>query len=174
MSFYEFKLQDAYDFARSHGKYREKGNEIELFKCPYCHGGKSDKWTFGINKNSGQFKCFRASCGVSGNMLTLSKDFNFSLGRDYDEYYTKKTEYKKLIQPKSKIVPKQTAIDYLLERGISKEVVERYEITCQNDNDKILVFPFFDEKGVMQFVKYRNTEFAKNQTNGSKEWCEKS
>lgn len=173
MSFYEFKLQDAYDFAMTKGKFREKGNEIELYKCPYCHGGKSDSWTFAINKDSGQFKCLRESCGSTGNMLTLAKDFSFSLGRDADEYYTRKTEYKKLSQPKEKIIPKQNAIDYLLKRGISKEIVEQYEITCQNGNDKILVFPFFDENGIMQFVKYRNTEFVKGETKGSKEWCEK-
>ena len=110
MGFYEFKLQDAYDFARAHGEYRERGKEIELLKCPYCHGGKSDKWTFAINKDSGQFKCFRSSCGASGNMITLAKDFDFSLGKDVDEYYTHKTEYKKLSQPKEKIIPKQNAI----------------------------------------------------------------
>ena len=60
-----------------------------------------------------------------GNMITLAKDFNFSLGRDVDEYYTKKTEYRKLSQPKEKIIPKQNAIDYLTKRGISKEVVEK-------------------------------------------------
>ena len=173
MGLYEFKLQDAYDFARAHGEYRERGKEIELLRCPYCQGGKSDKWTFAINKDSGQFKCFRSSCMASGNMITLAKDFDFSLGKDIDEYYTHKTEYKKLSQPKEKIIPKQNAIDYLVKRGISKEIVEKYEITCQNDNDKILVFPFFDEKGVMQFVKYRNTDFVKGETKGSKEWCEK-
>lgn len=172
MSFYEFKLQDAYDFARTKGEYREKGKEIELLKCPYCHGGKSDKWTFAINKDSGQFKCFRSSCMASGNMITLAKDFDFSLGKDIDEYYTHKTEYRKLSQPKEKIVPKQNAIDYLTKRGISKEIVEKYEITCQNKDDKILVFPFFDEVGKLQFVKYRNTDFVKGETKGSKEWCE--
>lgn len=172
MGFYEFKLQDAYDFARAHGKYRERGKEIELLKCPYCHGGKSDKWTFSINKDSGQFKCFRASCMASGNMITLAKDFDFSLGKDVDEYYTHKTEYRKLSQPKEKIIPKQNAIDYLVKRGISKEIVEKYEITCQNKDDKILVFPFFDEVGKLQFIKYRNTDFVKGETKGSKEWCE--
>lgn len=172
MGFYEFKLQDAYDFARTQGEYRERGKEIELLKCPYCHGGKSDKWTFAINKDSGQFKCFRSSCGASGNMITLAKDFDFSLGKDIDEYYTHKTEYKKLSQPKEKIIPKQNAIDYLVKRGISKEIVEKYEITCQNKDDKILVFPFFDEVGKLQFVKYRNTDFVKGETKGSKEWCE--
>lgn len=172
MGFYEFKLQDAYDFARAHGEYRERGKEIELLKCPYCHGGKSDKWTFAINKDSGQFKCFRSSCMASGNMITLAKDFGFSLGKDIDEYYTHKTEYRKLSQPKEKIIPKQNAIDYLVKRGISKEIVEKYEITCQNKDDKILVFPFFDEVGKLQFVKYRNTEYVKGETKGSKEWCE--
>ena len=171
MNLYEFKLQDAYDFARKNGEYREKGKEIELLKCPYCHGGKSDKWTFAINKDSGQFKCLRASCGATGNMITISKDFNFSLGKDSDEYNLKIKDYRKLPQPKEKIIPKENAINYLQGRGISKETVEKYEITCRNGNDNILVFPFYDENGILEFVKYRDTKYVKGI--GNKEWCEK-
>ena len=46
--------------------------------------------TFSINLKTGQFKCLRASCGVSGNMITLQKDFDFSLGTQIDEYYAPK------------------------------------------------------------------------------------
>lgn len=57
-------------------------------------------------------------------------------------------------------------------RGISEETVKRFEITVQTEHENVLVFPFFDEKGRMQFVKYRKTDFDKNRDK-NKEWCER-
>lgn len=173
--FYEFNVDDAFRFASTQGiKAKEKGNEIMFDLCPYCKGGSSarkDKGTFSINKNSGAFNCLRASCGVTGNMVTLSKDFDFSLGNQVDEYYKPKKQYRKLKQFKEPIKPKEPAIAYLESRGISEEVANKYEITTQSNNDNILVFPFFDEKGILQFIKYRKTDFDKAKDK-NKEWCE--
>ena len=171
---YEFKRDDAYDFARHIGvQTKNKGNELMFNTCPYCNGGsnRKDKGTFSINLNTGQFKCLRASCGVSGNLVTLSKDFDFSLGSMADEYYRSKKEYKKLKTPSKPIEPKPQAISYLENRKISKEIAEQYEITVQTDKQNILVFPFYDEKGILQFVKYRKTDFDKEKDK-NKEWCE--
>lgn len=171
---YEFKRDDAYDFARHIGiQTKNKGDELMFNTCPYCNGGanRKDKGTFSINLNTGQFKCLRASCGVSGNLVTLAKDFDFSLGSMADEYYRPKKEYKKLKTPAKPIEPKSQAISYLENRKISKEVAEQYEITVQTNNDNILVFPFYDEKGKLQFVKYRKTDFDKEKDK-NKEWCE--
>ena len=80
---YEFKEQDAYDFARHiHAQTREHNGELFFRLCPYCNPkpSRGNLNTFSINLKTGQFKCLRSSCGVSGNMLTLSKDFDFSLG----------------------------------------------------------------------------------------------
>ncbi len=171
MSFYEFKEGDAWEFARMQGiGTRQKGNELHFIKCPYCKSTK-DKWTFAIDIKTGQFKCLRASCGVKGNFITLSRDFNFSLGDEVDEYYRTKKSFKKLPTPKEPIKPKEPAIEYLLKRGISEKVAARYEITTQTEHKNILVFPFYDEKGEMQFVKYRKMDFDKEQDN-NKEWCE--
>lgn len=87
MGLYKFKEEDAAMFARHIGyKTRRRGEQLELITCPYCKSD-SDKWTFGINTSTGQFECKRASCGVKGNMITLSRDFDFSLGKDTDAYY---------------------------------------------------------------------------------------
>ena len=106
-------------------------------------------------------------------MVTLSKDFDFSLGNEVDEYYRPKKRYKRLKQPKEAIKPKPEAIKYLESRGISEEVAQKYEITVQTSHPNILVFPFYDEKGVLQFVKYRKTDFDKAK-DANKEWCEAS
>ena len=34
--------------------------------------------------DTGMFQCFRASCGVKGNMIRLAKDFGFKLSNGYD------------------------------------------------------------------------------------------
>lgn len=171
---YEFKEQDAYDFARHVGVEVKPHNRELFFKiCPYCRprATKDNVRSFSINLETGQFKCLRASCGVQGNMITLSKDFDFSLGNEVDEYYRPKRQFRKMKTPEKPIEPKPEAITYLTSRGISEEVIKKYQITVQTSSPNILVFPFFDEKGKLQFVKYRKTDYDKEKDH-NKEWCE--
>lgn len=171
---YEFKPSDAYDFARHVGILcKERGDELFFKTCPYCkpRATRGNVNTFSINLKTGQHKCLRASCGVSGNMITLARDFDFSLGTEIDEYYAPKKKYRELPQPKEPVIPKAEALQYLESRGISEEVAKRYEITVQTKNPNILVFPFYDEVGKLKFVKYRKTDFDKTK-DANKEWCE--
>lgn len=171
---YEFNSEDAKRFARENG-YEAKiaRNEMIFAKCPYCGERTTDKDKFSINLENGQFQCFRASCGARGNMLTLANDFNFSLGREWDDYYKLPAGkiYKRLVQPKEKIIPKDFAIEYMAKRGISEDIVKRYQITTRNDNPTILSMPFFDEENKLQFVKYRRTD--PTQVKNGKEFTEK-
>lgn len=176
MKMYEFKENDAFEFARHVGiEVKPQSGELFFKTCPYCkpRATKGNIRTFSINLTTGQFKCLRASCGVSGNMVTLSRDFDFSLGNETDEYYRPKKQYRKLKTPKEPIIPKEPAIQYLESRGISEKTARKYEITTQSKCDNILVFPFYDEQGILKFVKYRKTDFDKEKDN-NKEWCEKS
>lgn len=171
---YEFKQEDAFRFAR-HVGIEAKAHNGELFfkTCPYCRPAptRGNVKTFSINLTTGQFKCLRASCGVSGNMITLSRDYDFSLGTEVDEYYRPKRKYKKLKTPEKPIIPKEPAITYLESRRISADVAARYEITVQTAHENILVFPFYDQNGKLQFVKYRKTDYDKERDK-NKEWCE--
>ena len=172
MRMYEFSADDAVRFANfRQEKYIKRGDELQLERCPYCGGGKKDRYTFSINLKTGQFKCLRASCDVSGNMITLSKDFDFSLGNETDEYYRPKKRFRHMKTPEKPFVPKEPAVKYLESRGISKRTAEKFEITSHKDNNKILVFPFYDDNGKLVFIKYRNTDFKGS---GNKEWCEKN
>lgn len=171
---YEFKEQDAFDFARHiHAQTREHNGELSFRICPYCNPkpSRDNLNTFSINLKTGQFKCLRESCGVSGNMLTLSKDFDFSLGSEVDEYYRPRRQFRKIKTPKEPIRPKPEAVRYLTGRGISEDVIKRYQITVQTEHPNILVFPFLDAAGRMQFVKYRKTDFDREKDK-NKEWCE--
>lgn len=176
MSIYTFNQEDAERFAHSVGaKTRRKGNELEFVYCPYCKGGGKDKGSFSINIKTGQFECKRASCGMRGNMITLSRDFDFSLGRETDAYYRtadySSKQYKTFKDAHRKIESRPAAIEYLTKRGISEDVIRTFEITSRPDNESILVFPFKNEAGELTFIKYRNTGFKKGDK-GSKEFCE--
>ena len=172
---YEFKEEDARRFASENGyEVKHSGDELVFVKCPYCGGRTNSKNKFSINIKTGQFQCFRASCNAHGNMLTLARDFNFSLGREWDDFYklpTRRT-YKRLEQPKERIVPKDFAIEYFRSRGISEDIVRKHQITVRADKPTVIAMPFFDENGVIQFVKYRRTDKAEIENYG-KEYTEK-
>lgn len=170
---YEFKPEDAWNFAKAVNiKCFERNGELHFKECPYCGGNSKDKRTFAISLETGQFKCFRDTCGVKGNMIKLAQDFNeFSLGNTADEYYKPKKQFKTFKKPDKPIEPKDPALRYLQSRGIGEEVAKRYQITVQTDDPTKLVIPFFDEKGDMPFIKYRKTDFVKGRDT-SKEWCQ--
>ena len=175
MSIYEFKTEDAERFAREHGPYNTRGNELIFVKCPYCHGGsKPDKGTFSLNRQTGLFQCKRSSCGAKGNMIELARDFNFDLGDDIRRYYNLQNfngRFRKFKDAHRITESADEAVEYLKSRGISEKVCREYEITVRPDNKKVIVFPFKDAENELKFIKYRNTDYNGN---GNKEWCEKN
>lgn len=179
---YTFKEEDAYALARHLGiRTKHTGRELHFQKCPFCGGGShgKDKYTFSINLENGKCNCRRASCGYNGNMITLSQDLDFSLGRDADTYFKlssySQKEYTDFSAYRNKhVVPNDPALAYLKERGISAETAKKYELAAQKDHESTLAFLFRDEEGEIQMVKYRNMEFVKGVTAGNKEWCAKN
>lgn len=165
---YEFKREDAFTFADAlHCETREKGEELEFKYCPYCEGGngtRRDEWTFALNLDKGVFKCLRASCGHQGHFVELCRDFDVRIEYEEPRIYKKLP----LVKPKSK----DEAVEYMKSRGISEAVTKKYNITVDKKNPKILVFPFYDELGELQFIKYRKTDFKKG-LDKNKEWCMK-
>ncbi len=162
---YEMNRNDVFAFAASIGAhFKEKGEELWFKQCPYCCS-RNDQFTFSINLKTGAFNCFRASCGKQGHFVELARDFGFKL--DFDD--GRRKEYRQL--PQRPVTVRKSAIDYLASRGISAEVAEKYKITTKKDDENILVFPFYDENNILQFVKYRKTNFKKGRDK-NKEWCE--
>lgn len=175
--FYQFAEEDALSFARTQdGRTRRHGDELQFEKCPMCHGGRGrDKWTFAINLKNGACNCKRSGCGYSGNMITLAKEFGFSLGRDNDAYYRLKDYTERRFQDFSRFrdkhaVPTDPAIAFLKSRGISEQIARKYELSTKNDREEVLVFPFRDPDGEIQMIKYRNMSYIKGVSVGAKEW----
>ncbi|MBQ1790129.1 MAG: hypothetical protein II008_08130, partial [Oscillospiraceae bacterium] len=134
---YNFRPEDAERFAMERGiKYKHRGDELVFKWCPYCQGDNKDKETFAISLTTGQFNCKRSSCSVRGNMVTLARDFNFSLGRDSDTYYGIPWQrFKTFTKKAESIEPSDAAEEYFQTRGISPETVRKYHITARKDND---------------------------------------
>ena len=145
---------------------KEKGKDIFFRYCPKCGSSapKEDEWKFSVNWKTGAFGCLRGSCGYHGHFVELCRDFGYKLGMDAEQQYTQ------FPQPRGRIVPRESALAYLANRGISKETAERYEVTAFEDKPNVLCFPFFNEYGKLDFIKYRNMSYKKGQK-GSKEWC---
>ena len=161
---YEYKAEDVLSFASAMGfETKRKGNELNFKNCPYCGSNRSDQYTFSINLETGAFKCLRASCGKQGHFVELARDKNFPL------LDAQPKRYRQLKQVQ--ITVREPAIEYLKTRGISKETAKAYKITTQKGKDNILVFPFYDENGIMVAAKYRKTDFQKG-VDKNKEWFE--
>ena len=172
--YYDFKTEDAYSFAHKVGiKTNIKGSEMVFQTCPYCRSQK-DKNTFSINVNTGQFQCKRASCAQKGNMITLAKDFGIDLGKGFNDYYNIdncNARFKNFGYFAQREVDK-VAIEYMIGRGISPNITQRYQVTVRKDDNNILVFPFLNEKQELITIKYRHCKFdAKIHKN--KEWFER-
>lgn len=163
---YEFKQEDVFrlaSFVRT--DVREKGEELHFTYCPFCHGGKhGDKDTFAVNLNSGAYKCLRSSCGAQGHFVQLAREVGYAL-----DFGVAKKEYRRL--PQREVTVRAPAVEYLAARSIGRETVERYKITTQKDNNKILAFPFYDDGGQLVTVKYRKTDYQKGRDK-NKEWFE--
>lgn len=146
---------------------KTKGKDVFFRYCPKCGSSapKDDEWKFSVNWKTGAFGCLRGSCGYHGHFIEMCRDFGYKVGTDAER------QWKVLPQPQHKIEPRDAAIAYLANRGISKEVAEKYEITTHRTKPNVLLFPFYNEYGKLVFVKYRNMIYKKGMK-GNKEWCE--
>ena len=143
-----------------------KGKDMFFRYCPRCGNSapKDDEWKFSVNWQTGAFGCLRGSCGYHGHFVELCRDYGFKIGMEAEQQYTQ------IPQPKGRIQPAESALAYLASRGISKEIAEQYEITVSDKRPNVLIFPFFNEYGKLEFIKYRNMAYKKGKK-GSKEWC---
>lgn len=168
---YTMKAEDGIGFAGFiNAETKQKGDELVFRYCPYCGSAstpREDEWKWAINLKSGACGGFRASCTHNRHFAVVARDFGYNLP------FINEQEFVQIRQPKGKIIPKDAAVAYLEKRGISREITERYEVTVSENQPNVMVFPFFNEYGKLDFLKYRNMRFKKGE-NKSKEWCAKN
>ena len=178
---YEVTESDIYSFAEfihAETKRISSRNELQFKTCPFCNGGDhNDQYTFSINLKTGLSKCMREQCGEENNFVSLCAEFDYQIQNIPEVFYAP------LPQPKSKIVSKDEAVEWMLTRGIPEDITRKYEVTMSSREkaltykvsfpigaDKILCFPFRNDKGEVEFYKFRDIEFKKGDPiHGAKE-----
>lgn len=145
------------------GKFRQRGKELQLHYCPFCHGGKDrQRFTFSINIETGAYNCLRLNnCGVRGSFRQLQDKF----GEASDVRVIEKKAYRP--PTKHKIMPLvDTVKDYLiLERGITEDTLEVFKIG--SDGKSSVVFPFY-ENGKLAMTKFRGIKDKSFHSDGYK------
>ena len=170
------KLRDMFgitptEFADKHfGKYNERDDEIELIKCPYCKGGKSnDKKTAYINKETGAFVCHRAKCGKKKSFKEILVDFgeideNFTVSTGEQPHgvgrlSTKKKDYDEPDLSSVETNLSDEVLDWFDWRSISEKTVDYWNIMEESHNrgdkfDHHIAFPYYED-GEVVLMKYR-------------------
>ena len=143
---------DVYEFASRHlSPYRQSGNEIVPELCPFCHGGEHrDRRTFALNVEKRTYNCRRGSCGKQGTFSELCRAF----GEEPDRKQTYVAPMKHYKRPETVILePTEQIRNYLKLRKLSDATLERYRIGADEKGN--IVFPYYDEKDELVFVKFR-------------------
>ena len=181
MTKYVTKVNDVTGLATSLGiETKQKRYEMHFKYCPYCRGGDhKDEYTFGVNLETGAFKCLRASCGKHGHFVELARDFQFALVLPEEM----PVKYNKPAAVKPAASQYRTAAKYMAARGISEATCTRYGIHSPQGRDDIVVFPFFDAEGRHVMNKFRDANYKlhlaayeakETEQKPSKEWFGKN
>ena len=146
---------------------KTKGKDVFFRYCPKCGNNcpKDDEWKFSVNWKTGAFGCLRGSCGYHGHFVELCRDFGYRIGMEAEREFTQ------FPQPKERIKPRESALAYLANRGISAEIAEEYEVTAFENKPNVLWFPFFDEYGKLVYAKFRKMDYRKGRDK-NKEWTQ--
>ena len=174
-------------FGQEKHYYASKG-QISV-NCPYCDDGKN-KGNLEINIHEHVYKCWACSeyngtHGVLGKLIDIFGTKNQKKTYDLfkpDEHKTKQVEYKKLKLPKEFIsikdanplhIPHKEVLKYIKTRGITDEMVEKYNIGFATDGEyggRIIIPSYGLDDEINYFVsrawfktknKYKNPEYPK-------------
>ena len=138
------------------GNHKLVGGWYKFEKCPYCKSvGKGDNYTFAVNAEKGTFKCHRGNtCGVSGGIRKLAKDFNVDIGNN--KFKNIQVVKKNYSSPNEKVeTPTDKMYKYFEKRGISKKIVDFAQVKAVNKKTSEIVFDYYDENNVLTFRKFK-------------------
>lgn len=153
-----------FDFAAKYmPNYKQDGDNLRAQFCPLCNGNGKDKNTFGINKFTSEYGCFRGGCKQgenTGNYKKLAERFGINM-----DYYLIDSKYKKSFQKIKKKIYKQpknkvneinnNLIEFFKKRGISKQTLELAKVKEINNS---VVFDYYDIENKIVNRKYRKID----------------
>lgn len=155
-------MQDVRQYLREKGitykEVRRPDSVQAVYPCPNC----GDPKKFGVNLESGHFKCFRENnCGFNGTWFDLQKYY----GDDYKPLVKKdrlvqvkpKKEYKKIETKTNELTPE--ASNFLKGRGFSDNTIKHFRIKSSKDGKSIMI-PSFENKQLVN-IKYRSIKEKK-------------
>ena len=143
--------------------------EIVPELCPFCGGGShGDRETFALSIDKGVYVCKRGSCGVTGVFSQLAEHFGDGTAVDFGHRRGGINQEKTYSLPNVELKPATEEIyKYFESRKIPRDVVDAFKVG--SDEHGNIVFPFYDEKNVLTYVKYRKPR--KPQPGEPKEWA---
>lgn len=158
------------------------------FDCVECDEG-GHKGNLEVNIEKGLYHCW--SCGISGALGRLIDTYgNPKIKRAYlllkpeeqrvsteDSKLILKLpkEYKKFSESNPRFIPHREALNYLHGRGITDEMIEKFQIGFASDGDfsTCVIIPSYDKDNQLNYfvarswvkgrVKYKNPPAAKDQ-----------
>lgn len=133
-----------------------KGDEYTVKTCPYCQ--KSDD-SFYISAKTGQFRCMRASCGKTGNLLTLKRDLGDLKQSKPKEDSSKFISSDNIEKWHNRLKNKPEYLDKVRARGITDEAIDFFRLgfrmlDINGTPTPYLCIPHL-VNGVAKNVKYR-------------------
>ena len=124
-------------------EYKAVNNQFRVKQCPFCN---DNNWHFYIRQDLGLWDC--KHCFSSGSFNTLRRHYG-DIGKLVKGYKEKKKR-PKIIQYENKF--DQSAINYLLCRGISEALIKEKNIFCEKQK---YGFPYYDYDGNLLNIKWR-------------------
>lgn len=158
----------------------EKADDRNFKAC--CPFHNEDTPSFILNPKTMSFKCF--GCGKSVDLIDIFvhsgdtymravqklfelADIKYSFG----ELGLKKERAYRYPHPEGEDGNKEQVYAYLEKRGISRETVDKADVT--QDSEGNVVFNYFDENDVLCMCKYRPSRKIDKSKGEIKTWCQK-
>lgn len=158
----------------------EKADDRNFKAC--CPFHNEDTPSFILNPKTMSFKCFGCGKSVdlidifvhSGNtyMRAVQKLFELAdIKYSFGELGLKKERAYRYPHPEGEDGNKDRVYAYLEKRGISRETVDKTDVT--QDAEGNVVFNYFDENDVLCMCKYRPSRKIDKSKGDIKTWCQK-
>ena len=160
------------DLAEKHlGNFRLRNGQVKVDFCPFCKGGQNGDYdTFAIGLHNGAWNCLRGKCTKKkGSFKELAEFFGEDASGVRSMSSPTAMVKKVYVKPNPDDLHEITdeIVTFFSSRRISEQTIKDYKIA--SDKDGNIVFPFYDDKDVLTYVKYRKPK-KHTKEDGPKEW----